>query len=352
MASLVNKSNIIKIVGQLVGVLNSRSKDVISRRFGLESGKKETLDSIGKSYSITRERVRQIEAVALKQMGDFLNSGFQKNVEPYLAMANSVLEEHGGALLDSDFFQKYFGDLKDKVSIAALTLIMTLNKNPKSYPETDDIKSFWTMSEQHAEKSQKTALAMVNLFKKHSGPVSEVELMDFYKKNYDLSHVDAKAFLASINLSKEINKNIFGEVGLVSWPSVKPRGVRDKAYLVVKRDGKPKHFRDIAKLINSTGFSNRKANVQTVHNELIKDSRFVLVGRGTYGLTEWGFKAGTVKDVMKDILGSSDKPMNRAELVGKVLDHRMVKENTILLNLQDSKIFKKLDDGSYTLREA
>ena len=31
---------------------------------------------------------------------------------------------------------------KDKVSIAALTLIMTLNKNPKSYPETDDIKSF------------------------------------------------------------------------------------------------------------------------------------------------------------------------------------------------------------------
>src|SRR3989338_8041463 len=113
-----------------------------------------------------------------------------------------------------------------------------------------------------------------------------------------------KLFLP-INLSKEINKNIFGEVGLVSWPSVKPRGVRDKAYLVVKRDGKPKHFRDIAKLINSTGFSNRKANVQTVHNELIKDSRFVLVGRGTYGLTEWGYKAGTVKDVLVDLLRSA-----------------------------------------------
>jgi len=89
-----------------------------------------------------------------------------------------------------------------------------------------------------------------------------------------------------------------------------------------------------------------------VHNELIKDKRFVLIGRGTYGLAEWGYKAGTVKDVLVDLIRSSGKPLAKAELVSQVLNHRLVKENTILLNLQDSKVFKKTENGAYTLREA
>jgi len=121
---------------------------------------------------------------------------------------------------------------------------------------------------------------------------------------------------------------------------------------VLKRSNSPKHFGDIAKLINEAGFSGKKANVQTVHNELIKDSRFVLVGRGMYALSEWGYSAGTVKDVLVDILKKSPKPLARASLIAKVKDARMVKENTILLNLQDSKTFSKSEDGTYTLRKA
>jgi hypothetical protein len=155
-----------------------------------------------------------------------------------------------------------------------------------------------------------------------------------------------------MSLSKELGRNVFGEIGLVSWAEVKPKGVRDKAYLVLKRENKPKHFTEIAKLINSTGFSSKKANIQTVHNELIKDSRFVLVGRGMYGLSEWGYQPGTVKEVLVGILKGSQKPIARADLIAKVLDTRMVKENTILLNLQDSKVFSKREDGSYVLRKA
>ena len=43
-------------------------------------------------------------------------------------------------------------------------------------------------------------------------------------------------------------KNVFDEVGLISWAEVKPKGVRDKAYLVLKKENKPKHFTEIAKL--------------------------------------------------------------------------------------------------------
>ena len=157
---------------------------------------------------------------------------------------------------------------------------------------------------------------------------------------------------AVLAVSKDVSRNIFSEVGLTKWPEIRPKGVRDKAYLILKKHKSPQHFGEIAQLINEANFSMRKANMQTVHNELIKDNRFVLVGRGTYALSEWGYKSGTVKDVLVDILKNSQKPMTKAQLVAKVLDARIVKENTIVLNLQDSKTFAKQADGSYALREA
>ncbi len=351
MGNSINKSNISKVTGQLLAVLNTRSKDIISRRFGLKTGRKETLDAIGKSYDITRERVRQIEEVALKQMRSHLESGFDKTVAPYLSLARATLEDHGGTLNEEQLFGQLVGDAKDKSSVAALTLLITLDNQLKHFGETDDLHSFWTLSDKHADNSVKVVSSLVSSFEKHQNPVSENDLFNFYKKSASVNCTPV-AFNASLNLAKNISKSIFGEVGLVGWPNVKPRGVRDKAFLVLKRDGKPKHFREITKLINTANFSNRKANVQTVHNELIKDKRFVLIGRGTYGLAEWGYKAGTVRDVLVDLLRSAPKPLAKAELVAQVLSHRMVKENTILLNLQDSKVFKKTDDGAYTLREA
>jgi|SRR3989338_2508217 len=352
MANSTSKNNnITKVVSQLVGVLNTRSKDVISRRFGLKTGRKETLDSIGKGYGITRERVRQIEAVALKQMRSSLDNGFNKLIEPYVNLATSILEEYGGTMRDSHFFEQYFGTIKDKNSIAALTLLLTLNHSPINLPEDDNLNGHWTLTKDSSQKAVSLVSTLETLLNKNQTPVHDAELVASYKKAYP-SNVDPKAFWSCVNLSKNIGKNIFNEFGLVSWPNIKPRGVKDRAYLVVKRDGKPQHFRDITKMINLANFSDKKANVQTVHNELIKDNRFVLVGRGTYALTEWGFKAGTVKDVLVDVLKSTQKPMAKAELVSQVLKHRQVKENTILLNLQDTKTFKKTDSGSFTLREA
>src|SRR3990167_9605437 len=152
-------------------------------------------------------------------------------------------------------------------------------------------------------------------------------------------------------VSKRIGKNVFGEIGLTSWPEIKPRGVRDKSYLVLRRETKPKHFREIAELINASGFSNRRAHVQTVHNELIKDPRFVLVGRGMYGLSEWGYEPGTVKEVIANLL-KKEGPMHKDDIVARVLSTRLVKPNTILLGIQDKKLFSQNEKGHIALREA
>mgnify|MGYP001604231015 CR=1 FL=1 len=334
--------------------LSTRNKDIISRRFGLKTGKKETLESIGKSYSITRERVRQIEEFSLNQLAKQVSGS--SDITKYVSLAKEILTGSGGVMKESEMFKAFSGNDKENIVNASLVFVLALAGEPASpvggpvrFGENDSFHSFWAADKQNADLFKNGVAELVKVLENHKSPVASSELASFVANS---GVRGGKDFNVILNVSKDLGKNVFGEVGLVGWAEVKPKGVRDKAYLILKKSKQPKHFSQIAKLINETGFSNKKANVQTVHNELIKDSRFVLVGRGMYGLSEWGYKPGTVKDVLVDVLKNSSKPLAKADLVAKVMSARMVKENTILLNLQDSKVFSKKEDGSYVLRKA
>jgi hypothetical protein len=350
MANLNNATR--GVVGQLLGVLNPRNRDVISRRFGLKTGRKETLESIGQSYGITRERVRQIEEASLKQVKGGLGAAGSK-IKPFVDLAENILDQAGGVIREADLFAKFSGNEGESPANAALAFFLALDRKLERFAEDDDFYTFWSLSDQHAESFKKSISLFVSTLDKNKLPIAESAVADFCERSGALLKTVSPAVLASyLSISKNIDRNIFGQIGLASWPEIKPRGVKDKAFLVLQKSGSPKHFREIAQMINSAGFSPRKANPQTVHNELIKDARFVLVGRGMYGLAEWGLKAGTVRDVLVDLLRSAGKPLPRSEIVAAVLSHRMVKENTVVLNLQNSKVFQKREDGTYTLREA
>ena len=343
-----------KTVTGLVKNLSTRNKDIVSRRFGLKTGRKETLESIGKSYGITRERVRQIEEFSLGQLAKFV--GDNQEVAGYVSTAENILKDNGGVMKERELFKVFSGNDKDSVANASLAFLLTLNKEPVRFHENDTFHSFWALNTKFVNYLNDASISLVSSMKKSKKIVPADQLKDFTKANHvsgpdggDISDKHIQMFLA---VSKELGKNIFNEIGLSEWPEIRPKGVKDKAYLVLKKERSPKHFTEIAKLINSATFSDKKANIQTVHNELIKDSRFVLVGRGMYGLSEWGYQPGTVKDVLVHVLKNSAKAVPKAELVAKVMNSRMVKENTILLNLQDSKTFLKKEDGTYTLRKA
>ena len=345
------KENSVKLIGKL----NQRNRDVVSRRFGLKTGAKETLESIGQSYGITRERVRQIEEASLKQIRGEIEKGITVKIAPFVSLAENILEQSGGVLGERQMFERYFGGsgkiLNDPAN-AALTFVLALDGKIVRVPEDENYRTFWGLSEQHVQSFVGSSETLVKLFDKENKLLAAGAFADFSKKSGVSAKFCTPAGLDAImSVSKQISKNIFGEIGLNIWPDVKPRGVRDKSLLVLKKEGKPKHFREITQLINSTFSGDRKANVQTVHNELIKDNRFVLVGRGLYALTEWGYKAGTVKDVLVDILRTARKPVKKEEIVAQVMSHRIVKENTVLLNLQDSRVFKKTTNG-YMLNEA
>lgn len=333
-----------KTVASLVKEVIPRNRDIISRRFGLKNGKRETLESIGRGYGITRERVRQIEEFTLKQLSKI--SVENSSMASYVNWAREFIDSKGGVVKEKELFKAFSDQELNSSANTSLLFALSVDGNLVRSPENDEFYAFWSSDAQRLNSFKNTTVALVKALEKNGSVVPFDELNSFAKNN-SVDNIEP-----CLSISKSINQNIYGQVGLVSWPEVKPRGVKDKAYLVLKRTNSPKHFGEIARLINEARFSSKKANVQTVHNELIKDTRFILVGRGMYALSEWGYSAGTVKDVLIDILKKTQKPMPKASLIAKVKDARMVKENTILLNLQDSKTFLKKEDGTYTLRKA
>ena len=333
-----------KTVASLVKEVVPRNRDIVSRRFGLKSGKKETLESIGQEYGITRERVRQIEEFALKQLSKLSNDN--ADVAGYVNWTRNLIESKGGVIKEKELFRAFSGQESDSSANASLLFILSVDGRLVRSSENDGFYAFWSADAQKLDSFKNAAATLIKSLERSGSVILFDELNSFAKKN-SVDNVGA-----CLSISKSISQNIYGQVGLVSWSDVRPRGVEDKAYLVLKRTNSPKHFGEISRLINEAGFSNKKANVQTVHNELIKDSRFILVGRGMYALSEWGYSAGTVRDVLIDILKRTQKPIPKASLIAKVKDMRMVKENTILLNLQDSKTFSRKEDGTYTLRKA
>jgi DNA-directed RNA polymerase delta subunit len=125
----------------------------------------------------------------------------------------------------------------------------------------------------------------------------------------------------------------------------------DKIYLILKQEKKPLHYIEVAKLINDAVFDKKVAQPATVHNELIMDKKYILVGRGIYGLEEWGYMAGTVTEIIEAILKASGS-MQKDDLIQKVLEQRMVRKTTIILSLSNKEKFSKLPTGEFQLANA
>jgi hypothetical protein len=334
-----------KLADELLSVLDERSKDIITRRFGLVTGEKDTLESIGKEYSITRERVRQIESQAKKQLSSRLEI-----LAPAMKIIEKVFAEHGGVLLKEQAAELVHVKSGEPVLPTVVYFFLELVP-PYTYVTTDgDFAPHWRHPDYVTPVAGEAVRIAAAILQKAKHPKAEAELLQDMRREFKatVSDVHLKTWLAA---SRSLRKNPFGEWGLVGWAETTPRGVGDKAYAVLRRHAKPEHFRKIADLINAAHFDRKVANAQTVHNELIKDDRFVLVGRGLYGLTEWGYMPGTVADVLESILKRSQQPLSREELIEQVLSQRLVKKNTILLSLQDQSRFVKTAENRYTLRE-
>lgn len=322
-----------------------RMRNVMEKRFGLKGGHRFTLEAIGKEYKITRERVRQIEADALKRLSHI--GGQEECVLMHGAFEDHI-RKHGEVVSERELFS----GLAEARHHPHINLLLGIGKQFEKINETDDYHSRWAISKEKVASVEKVMSRVIGNLEEGAHPVSRDELLEIVSKNIraELNVLPTPEIVESYCVtSKRIGKNPYGEYGLVSWPLINPRGVKDRAYAVLAKQGKPMHFKGVAEAINKVGWTKKKAHPQTVHNELIKDSRFVLVGRGLYALKEWGFEEGPVRDVIVSCFKQAGHPLTKDEIVAGVLKKRFVKEPTILLNLQNRKCFKKTGEGKYAL---
>src|SRR3989344_5277629 len=327
---------------KLLSALSDRSKEVMESRYGLgKNDERMTLEAIGQYYGITRERVRQIEnhSIAAIRKSKYYteeNSAFDE--------LESLIRSLGGIIVEQDLLDHIS---KDTTIQNHINFLLVIGHPFKKIKEDEDFKHRWYVNEELSEKVH-GSLKKVYENLKDEDLISETEMIKAFMEHIkDLAEnlKNEEMVRRWLSISKRVGKNPLGEWGKTASPNISAKGMRDYAFLVIRKHGSPIHFKEVARIISEV--FKKKAHIATCHNELIKVPRFVLVGRGLYALSEWGYMSGVVKDVIRKIL-EKHGPLTKEEIIDKVMKERYVKENTIAVNLQNPKYFKKNKEGKYT----
>lgn len=338
-----NKGSFQAILEKIVFDVPTRSQEILKGRYGIVGEQPKTLEEIGRENRITRERVRQIIKEALKKIKAKSDS---EHMEEAKKKIEFTIKQNSGIIKEEDILDKLGGnDPKERNTVKFLLECLdgiSAKEMEDELERSHFVDGFdfieWKNVKDEAKKileEEKEAIHSEDLFAKFSKKVDSA---------------DKKIFFDFLGSSREIKKNSFGKWGLSHWSDINPKVAWQRAYVILKETGEPLHFKKITQLIDKHNLNKKKTHPQTIHNELIKNEQFVLVGRGVYALTEWGYKKGTVKDVLEEILKGSEKPMGRNEILDRISKIRQVKKSTILINLNN--FFEKVEKDKYTLRSS
>jgi hypothetical protein len=333
-----------KLVSDVLATIDrEREREIVSRRFGLFD-RKETLEQIGEMLGITRERVRQLEKSVVTKLRTSAEQGNLPHVADFQATVTSLLSGSGEVSRVSDLTAK-LTENASREEQARVAFLAQLSPDLTVIQEDDNFYLSTGLKGAGDEKSLKNKVSsLIDTVKKLGEPK---EIGDIAKA---ANMADTKQAAALASTSKQL-ATLNNRWGLVKWPMVNPKNIRDKIYVILKENGKHMHFNEISEAIKDSDFKRKDVTTQAIHNELIKDKRFVLIGRGIYALKEWGYEKGTVADIISEVLREAGEPLHRDEIVKRVLKSRFVKETTILLNLQGKPQFKRVAKATYTLAE-
>ncbi len=332
------------VTKELLATLPERSRAVLVGRFGLDkAGDSKTLEAIGAQYGITRERVRQIENHGIAAIR---GSDAYRAYEAALEELRKAFEKLGSIITEDQALAEI---PKGKADKNFVQFLMVVGDPFTVLREDESFNRRWHTDDDLSGKVHE-ALEALHEAVDPEHLVPEEEFFNRFNSCLVQSGVkkpqNKDLMTRWLALSKKVARNPLGEWGKADSPHVRVKSMRDYAYLTLKRHGSPMHFTEVAQGIEK--LFKKKAHPATTHNELIKDKRFVLVGRGLYALKEWGYEVGVVRDVIENILQREGKPLTREEIIERVKRERYVKDATIIVNLQDGA-FKRTADGKYTL---
>lgn len=314
-------------------IKKEREIKILADRFGLGKTPK-TLNSIGSQYNLTRERIRQIVNNTVKKIsGHCVNSDLK-----HLVSEIEKLAENKKGILTKDFLVERFG-ITGNEDANALTFILHLTPRLNQVKESNTLKPTWVLGKPKNYKINEISKAVGDLLKKNNKVMTAKEIATSLKDDEVLIESILEATKATMPAED-------GKWGLAIWPHVNPKSIRDKSKFILKKHAKPMHYSELTEKISQMGSKN--VTKQSVHNELIKNQDFVLIGRGIYALSEWGYTPGVVEEVIVTVLTEAGEPLHKNEIIKRVQDKRIVKDSTIVLNLQKNR-FKRVAKAVYTL---
>lgn len=321
-----------------------RVREIISSRFGMQVKEPQTLEEIGKKYGITRERVRQIIREALKKMRQKRNGN--ESIQKMQNQVEFTLNKNSGIMKREALLSSVAG--ADAREQGAVRFFMHCIDGVTLSEKRSDLEPSYMLSGFSLERWGEVEKKAAEILAKKNEPMAVSEIFQKIGDSGPIG-ISEETLGHWLAVSMKINKNSFSKWGLSAWTQINPKGAREKAFAVLQEMKKPLHFREIAGMIDKYYQGRKKTHPQTVHNELIKDSRFVLIGRGIYALGLWGYKRGTVKDVLEVILKKSGAPLGRKEIIDEIMKVRQVKKSTVMINLNN--FFSRVGKDLYTLKK-
>ncbi len=344
----MNGFSLDEIIKESFKLLPERYKNILKERFGLQNGCPLSLESIGKKRKITRERVRQIVNLAMKKV--VIPESFIKHLD----WAVNQINMWGGVESEEMFFKEaiihYFYDKKpEKFFKEKYKFLLLSSGKIKSHNKDKNFKSFFYVSDKDLARFKRIISDFQEKLDKKNGIFKTEEFYQAIKSISFKTKLNESIICSYLALKNDIETNILDEVGLNTLKRIKPRNIKDQLHLIFQKVARPIHFSEAVKIIEANNYWKRPLNIHTVHNELIRDSRFVLIGRGIYALKEWGYEGGTVKQVLEKILSKAKKPLSLKEILAAVNKELIVKEETVKFNLKKYPQFRLLDNGKYIL---
>ncbi len=336
------KLNLSDIIEDIFMVLTEKEREVVVKRFSLDNKERRTLESIGQGFNVTRERVRQIEKIALGKLKRTVNSTKLRFIHD---LTCAILKENGGILLEDELIEGVLEAIEKTFDVDAhiVRLALTICPEISSIEKNNLYRLSWHLTAIPQEVIQEALDKANNALKDNEGVMAFEDLATAMATS-DLDELFHKSALTVDLRIKEVEEGY----GLMIWRHINPKSIRDKSLIVLRREGKPMHFVDIANKITDSNFDSKKVTVQAVHNELIRYPQFVLVGRGLYALKEWGYEDGTVTDIIESLLAKKS-PLSKQDIIKGVLKQRQVKKGTISLNLQKNPQFVRVGRAVYAL---
>lgn len=340
---------------KLLSILFERSGggrylDIVKRRYGFVMGEKETLEEIGKSYGLSRERIRQIQQKAFRRMSHPSNASRR----PIINLMERMLFDNGCLVSDQDadslvsqiFANQPFDGSSLLDLFADLGWIQSHRIGDLSFyaPKINGFKLIDFMED------------IFELLKKSAEPLSPTSILNKLPPIKEIRD-------DRLNLLNLITKNCSLDPRIETKIAGKFSTYRMTKYVVnlwipliiqvLEEAQTPLYYTEIADRVNDKVISsNRHLEPRRAHSLLIENSSFAHVGiRGTYGLIKWGLRKESTGELAIECIEKAGFPLHWEQIYNYISRFKDSPKMNIRSILDQSGKFEKKGTGFYGIKE-